>query len=436
MSEQLTTATGIASRIPPSTYRDTAPPAVPTPPLRDEQTADVAIIGGGLTGLSTALHLAEQGVKAVVLEAHEPGWGASGRNGGHVNPGLKHDPDQVERDFGAGIGRRMVAFSSDAPNRVFELIERYQLTCESRQSGTLRAAYTQRSATAIRGFADQCARRAMPVDLLERDAIAAATGTDRYICALLDRRGGFVNPLAYARGLARAAVQQGAVIYGNTPVESLRRAGDGWRAQTAHGSLAAPHLVIATNGYTGDLWPGLRRSVVPVFSGITATEPLPDHLAASIMPTRSVLYEAESITTYYRVDPFNRLLMGGRSTMRDVSGPDGFAYLARYACRLWPTLRDIAWTHGWNGQLAITADHYPHFHEPAEGVLVCLGYNGRGVAMSTAMGRELARRVMGTPAPELDMPVTTLKEIPFHGLWRQAAAARVVYGRIRDSLGL
>jgi glycine/D-amino acid oxidase-like deaminating enzyme len=424
------------SGIPASTYRETAAACVPTPPLQGEQRGDVAIIGGGLTGVSAALHLAEQGVKAVVLEAHEPGWGASGRNGGQVNPGLKHDPDQVERDFGAAMGRRMVAFSSDAPNRVFELIERYQITCESRQSGTLRSAYTERSATSVRAFARQCVRRGMPVDLLERDGIAAATGTDRYICALLDRRGGFVNPLAYARGLARAAVQAGAVICGGTPVETLRRAGAGWRAQTAQGGLTAARLIIATNGYTSELWPGLRRSIVPVFSGITATEPLADHLAAQIMPTRSVLYEAESITTYYRVDPFNRLLMGGRSTMRDVSGPEGFAYLAGYARRLWPQLAEIAWTHGWNGQLAVTADHYPHLHEPAEGVLVCLGYNGRGVAMSTAMGRELARRVLGTPAAQLDMPVTTLKQIPFHGLWRQAAAARVVYGRIRDSLGL
>jgi glycine/D-amino acid oxidase-like deaminating enzyme len=276
----------------------------------------------------------------------------------------------------------------------------------------------------------------MPVALLERAEIATATGTTRYVCALLDRRGGFVNPLGYARGLAQAAMQAGATIYGDTPITSISRVGPDWRLQAAAGAVSAPHVILATNGYTDNLWPGLRRSVVPVFSGITATEPLPDNLAAAVMPTRSVLYEMESITTYYRLDAFNRLLMGGRSMMRSLSGPDGFTYLARYARRLWPALRDVRWTHGWNGQLAITTDHYPHFHEPAPGVLVCLGYNGRGVAMATAMGGELARRVLGTPAAELNMPVTDLREIPFHGLWKQASMARVVYGRIRDSLGL
>jgi len=407
-----------------------------TPKLEGDRRADVAIVGGGFTGLSAALHLAEQGVGVAVLEAQEPGWGASGRNGGQVNPGLKHDPDQIERDFGEAMGRRMVAFSADAPNRVFELVQRHQITCEAKQSGTLRAAFTERSATGIRGLAAQCERRGMPVALLEREAVREATGTGRYINALLDRRGGFVNPLGYARGLAQAAVQAGAKIHGDTQVTSIRQVGRDWRLQAEGGSVTAPHVILATNGYTGDLWPGLRRSIVPVFSGITATEPLSEALAARVMPSRSVLYEMESITTYYRLDAFNRLLMGGRSMMSSLSGPEGFGYLARYAVRLWPELGNISWTHGWNGQLAVTTDHYPHFHEPAPGVLVCLGYNGRGVAMSTAMGAELARRVLGTPVSELNMPVTDLREIPFHGLWRQAAVARVVYGRIRDSLGL
>ncbi len=424
------------SLLPKSLYADTARASVPTPPLEADERVDVAIIGGGFTGLSAALHLAEQGVQVTVLEAQEPGWGASGRNGGQVNPGLKHDPDQIERDFGPELGRRMVAFSADAPNRVFELVQRHQITCEAKQSGTLRAAYTSRSAVGIRALADQCARRDMPVELLERDAMQEATGTDRYICGLLDRRGGFVNPLGYARGLAQAAMQAGATIHGDTAVTRIRRQGERWHVQAARGSLSAAKVILATNGYTTDLWPGLRRSIIPVFSGITATEPLPADLAAQVMPTRSVLYEMESITTYYRMDAYNRLLMGGRSTMRDRSGPQGFAYLARYAQRLWPALRNVTWTHGWNGQLALTMDHYPHFHAPAPGVLVCLGYNGRGVAMATAMGRELARHVLGTPVAERNMPVTDLREIPFHGLWRQAAAARVVYGRIRDTLGL
>jgi glycine/D-amino acid oxidase-like deaminating enzyme len=151
------------------------------------------------------------------------------------------------------------------------------------------------------------------------------------------------------------------------------------------------------------------------------------------MPTRSSLYEIGNVTVYYRFSPDNRLLMGGRSVQRDVDHPDTLRYLTDYAARLWPVLKGAQWTHGWSGRLAYTPDHYPHIHQPDENVLVCLGYNGRGVAMSTAMGPQLATRILGGP---IDMPITTIKEMPFHALWRSGVAARVAYGRIRDALGL
>ena len=408
-------------------------PAVDTPPLDGDLRVSVAVIGGGFTGLSAALHLAERGVEAAVLEAHEPGWGASGRNGGQVNPGLKHDPDRVEADFGADLGGRMVALSGDAPNVVFRLIERHQIECDALQSGTLRAALHARDAAGIRTTAEQCIRRGMPVDLLESDAARQATGTDRYVSAMRDRRGGQVNPLGYARGLAQAAMQAGAAVHGGTPVLAVHRNGRAWQVRTPTGTVQADKLILATNGYTDDLWPRLRRSVVPVFSAIVASEPLPDALAGAIMSTRSVLYEVGRVTVYYRMGRDNRLLMGGRSHQRDISEPRELQYLIDYAERLWPALRGVRWTHAWSGQLAITPDHYPHVHEPDESVLVCLGYNGRGVAMSTAMGPQLARRIVGG---EIDMPITTLKEIPFHALWRSAVTARVMYGRIRDWLGI
>ncbi len=422
--------------LPPSLYADTARPAPATPPLDGDKRVSIALVGGGFTGLSAALHLAERGVDVAVLEAHEPGWGASGRNGGQVNPGLKHDPDVVEQHFGSDLGRRMVALSGNAPNVVFELIQRHQIDCQALQSGTLRAAISPRDATGLRATAAQWARRDAPVTLLDPEALRHATGSPRYVGALLDRRGGQVNPLGYARGLAQAAMQAGAAVFGGTRALSVRRNGALWELTTPTGIVRADKIVLATNGYSDDLWAGLRRSIVPVFSAIVASEPLPEALARDIMPTRSVLYEVGHVTVYYRLDRDNRLLMGGRCVQREIAAPHELRYLIDYALRLWPALRDIGWTHAWSGQLAVTRDHYPHIHEPHEDALVCLGYNGRGVAMSTAMGPQLARRIIGGRPEEFDMPVTTMREIPFHALWRSAVTARMIHGRMRDWLGL
>jgi len=200
--------------------------------------------------------------------------------------------------------------------------------------------------------------------------------------------------------------------------------------------VRAEKVLIATNGFTDDLWPNLRHTIVPVFSSIAATETLPDDLARQIMPTRSVLYESGHITVYYRVDAANRLLMGGRGPMQWIRDPSAVAYLMRYAARLWPELRGVRWTHGWNSRLAMTADHYPHVHEPGSGALIYLGCNGRGVALATAMGKQLARRLIEGGTAEIDMPVTAPKPIRFHALWPVAVKSVVLYGRIRDRLGL
>lgn len=427
---------GAADRaLPPSLYRDTAPPGPPTPPLRGERRAEVAIVGGGITGLSAALHLAEAGVDAVVLDAREPGWGASGRNGGQVNPGLKEPPDTVERAFGADLGGRMVAMSHAAPGLVFELARRHGIDCGARQAGTIRAATNERSAAALRDLAADYVRRGMgEVSLLEGLALREAVGTDRYRVGLLDRRGGNLHPLAYSRGLARAALAAGASVHGDSPAKALRSAAGEWELTVPGGRVTARRVLLATNGYTDGLWPGLRRSVVPVASAIASTEPMPEGLARTVLPSRASVFETGRITVYYRVDGEGRLLMGGRGPQRrETRDPDMLPHLIGRAERLWPGLRGMRWTHGWGGRVAMTRDHYPHLHEPAPGLFACLGYNGRGVAMATMMGRQLARHLAGGgPA---DMPVTPVAPIRLHALWPLAVSAEVWRGRVLDGLG-
>jgi glycine/D-amino acid oxidase-like deaminating enzyme len=416
-------------------YLDTAEPAMPAPSLDGHVQADVAVIGGGITGLSTALHLAEQGAKVVVLEAEQPGWGASGRNGGQVNPGLKLDPDQVEKDFGPDLGARMNALAGAAPALVFYLIERHGIRCDARRNGTLRAAIRARHAAQVQATAQQLMHRGAPVELLQGSDLERATGTARYRLAMLDRRGGDLNPLSYARGLARAAQAAGAAVYGGTRALGMRKGGTGWTVDTAGGSVAARHVVLATNGYTDGVWPNLRRTVVPLFGAIAATAALPESIASAVMPSRAVLYESGTVTVYYRVDAGGRLLIGGRGPMREVAATSAIPHLLSYARTLWPCLGDTPWTHAWGGRLAMTPDHYPHVHEPADGVLICLGYNGRGVAMATAMGAQLARRIV-SPTAGFDMPITRMKSIPLHGLWPVAVKAAIAHGRLSDFLGI
>lgn len=416
-------------------YRDTAEPAVETPPLDGDERADVAVVGGGITGLSTALHVAQKGAKVILLEAEEPGWGASGRNGGQVNPGLKLDPDIVERDFGAELGGRMNGLAGAAPKFVFDLIKRHAIRCEARQNGTLRAAAATTHAARIRTSVEQWSRRNAPVEFLEAAAVARETGTDRYVAAMLDRRGGDLNPLSYARGLTRAAVSAGAVVHGCTRVSSVEKVGDRWMLYTHRGTVAAEQVVLATNGYTDDLWPSLRRTIVPLFGAIAATAELPAEISRTIMPGRSVLYESGAITVYYRVDLHQRLLIGGRGPVREIDSATAIPHLLAYARRLWPILANAEWTHAWGGRLAMTRDHYLHLHEPTGGVLACLGYNGRGVALATAMGLQIAQR-LAQPSFELDMPITTIKTIGLHALWPIAVRAAVAHGRLSDYLGI
>jgi glycine/D-amino acid oxidase-like deaminating enzyme len=415
-------------------YRETAAPAVPTPPLDGDSRADVAVVGGGFTGLSTALHLAEKGARVVLLEAEEPGWGASGRNGGQVNPGLKHDPDMVERDFGTELGRRMNALAGAAPDLVFDLINRHGIACAARRNGTLRAAINGAHAAKVHALFEQWAGRGAPVEFLERTAVAVATGTDRYVAALRDRRGGDLNPLSFARGLAAAALRAGAAVHGATRVSSLVRRGAVWAVGTAAGTVLAEHVVLATNGYTDGLWPNLRRSIVPVFGAMAATARLPDSVAPAIMPGRGVLYESGAITVYYRVDEGQRLLLGGRGPLREITSTASIPHLLAYARRLWPGLREVEWSHAWGGRLAMTRDQYPHLHEPAAGIIACLGYNGRGVAMATSMGAQIAQR-LADPGGLFSMPITDLKTIGFHSLWPLAVRAAIARGRVADFLG-
>jgi glycine/D-amino acid oxidase-like deaminating enzyme len=410
---------------PASAWTFSAEPLPVTRPLEGDRRAAVVIVGAGYTGLSAALHLAERGADAVVLDAAEPGWGGSGRNGGQVIPGVKDDPDDLERKFGSAMGRRMWQNSGAAADAVFELIARYKISCHAQQSGWISAAPHAAGLETLRRRAAQWQRRGAPVEVLDRSRMAELTGTTCYAGGMLDRRAGVLQPLSYVRGLARAAKKAGAVIH-RSVVTRLEEQGSGWRAVTPKGSVTAAKVILATNAYTDDLWPGLRLTILPVQSYQVATRPLPEEVRRQVLPGGQAVSDLRRILFYFRLDPEGRLLMGGRGPLDDAGDPALFARLESAATRFFPQMGTPEWEHRWSGRVALTADHLPHMHEPKPGVLIGLGYNGRGVAMATVMGRMLADRALGSSPAQVGWPNTPITPIPLHA-WRLPVMSLVVH---------
>ena len=423
-----------SSAPPPSAWTGGADPLPDTRPLEGDRRADVAVVGAGYTGLSAALHLAERGVGVAVLDAAEPGWGASGRNGGQIIPGLKHDPDELERQFGRETGRRMWQIAGGAADFVFELIARHKISCHAQQCGWIAAAPHAAALESVRSRTEQWLRRGAAVELLDRRRIQELTGTTGYVGGMLDRRAGALQPLAFVRGLAWAAQQAGAAIHGGSLVRGLEVAPGGWRVDTQAGSVTARSVILATNAYTDDLWPGLRRTVLPVQSYQVATQPLAEDVRRQVLPGGQVVSDLRRILFYFRLDPEGRLLMGGRGPLDDRGDPALFARLETVARRFFPQIGAPRWEHRWSGRVALTADHLPHLHEPRPDLLIGLGYNGRGVAMATVMGKLLADRALGASPAELGWPVTPIEPIRLHA-WRLPVMALVVrWKRFQDWL--
>ena len=420
------------SPLPPSPWTERAPPAPETPPLQGEAEADVAIVGGGFTGLSTALHLAERGTSVALLEAMEPGYGASGRNGGQVIPGLKLTPDVLHERFGPEKGEAIAAFAAAAPDVLFDLIGRHGIDCDAKRGGWLNGIHARAALPGAEDRLRQAEARDWPVEMLDANGAERLSGSRDYVAALLDRRGGTINPLAYARGLARAALAAGARLHSQTPALSLERQGGRWRIATPGGALTAERVLLATNAYSGDLWPGLRRSVIPVFSYQVATAPMGDNLRRRIMPGGLGLSDTRRLLSYCRQDAEGRLIVGGRGRFRESHDRSDYASVIARLKRLFPDAADLEIRHLWGGRVALTLDHVPHIAEASPGLSVAAGFNGRGVALTSAVGRALADHLTGTPLADLPLPVRPMRPIPFHGLRGPAMAAAVGLKRAQD----
>ncbi|MGY4640150.1 NAD(P)/FAD-dependent oxidoreductase [Pseudomonas sp. TE24901] len=419
-----------------SLWSATAPAAVPTPALGESVKVDVAIVGAGYTGLSTALHLAERGVSVCVLEANEPGWGASGRNGGQVNPTLKYDPEQLVQMYGPERAEPLISTVSNSADLVFRLIEKHRIDCAPVRKGWMQVSYTEKGVAGLHARAEQWARRGVPVQALNATAVASRMGSEAFAGGWLDGRAGAIQPLAYARGLVGAALAAGVRIHGQSAVTGLQRQGSGWQLQTAGGAqVTADRVVLATNGYSGNLWPGMAQSILAANSFIVATKPLSGRAAESILPGQETVSTAQRLLLYFRKDSHGRLLMGGRGLFNDPTDPTDFAHLERSLALLFPQLGPLEFEYRWAGRIAITRDFMPHVHEPAPGLTLALGCNGRGIALCTSLGQQLAGRLCDNSA-EFAYPVTPLQRLPMHGLQRFYIGAGVAWYSLLDRLNV
>jgi len=417
----------------PSLWAATAPAAVPTPPLREPVTADVCIVGAGYAGLSTALHLAERGIEAVVLEAKEPGFGGSGRNGGQVIPGLKFDPDELEAMFGRERGPRLVDFVGSTADVVWELIDKHGMDVPNTRTGWIQSAVSSAAVGPIESRAAQWQKRGAPVEVLDRRETERYVGHGQYLASWIDRRGGVVQPLAYARGLARAALAAGVAIHGNTPVTGLAREGGKWIARTAQGAtVTADRVVLATNGYTGDLWPQLRQTIIAANSFQIATKPLSDNVRKSILPGGQATSDSRRIGLYYRLDHTGRFLLGGRGTMREPRQAEDWSHIETMMEKMFPQLKGAGIDFRWGGRVALTRDHLTHLHEPAPGLLIDIGCMGRGVALQSALGRAIAAYIASGDPMALPLPPGKVSPLPFHGLNKLYFQAFVTWYRFLD----
>ncbi len=385
-------------------------------PFVPETHVDVAIVGGGYTGLSTALHCAKKGLSAHVLEAERIGYGGSGRNVGLVNAAAWLPPAKVRKRLGSTYGPRFLDRFCKGPATVFDLIEKHQIRCEATRTGTVHAAQSLMGLRDLKSRHAEWARMGEPVDLLDRADVRNLIGSGAYYGGLLDHRAGTINPMGYCRGLARVAQSLGATISTGVRATKLSREDDEWRVETDQGSIRARNVVLGTNAYTDDLWPGLARIFTTIHYLQFATTPLGAE-AAHILPGRQGLWDTGLIMFNYRRDDADRLLFG---TMGRVIGSKDRGLTQRWAtkqiARVFPEIGDVNFEEAWCGKIAMTRRHLPSVHQLAEGLWTPIAYNGRGIITGTLFGQSMAELLTGMDPMALPLPVTDPKVARLGGL--------------------
>ena len=400
-----------------------------------EITADLLVIGGGFAGLSTALHAAEAGIKVVLLEANQIASAATGRNAGFVVPNFaKVDPDGIRTALGEAKGSPLVQMAATSADLVFDLIKRHAIACDAVRSGWIQPSHSTTALGRAKDRVRQWSAEGRPVEFLNAAAVQNLTGAKGWLGGWIDHSGGVLNPVAYARGLAHAAEAAGANLHESSRVTSLTATPEGWQARTETATIQARRVINVTNAYEGGLIPGLAHSFFPLKVFQIATEPLPQSVRERLLPGGQCVSDSRRNLFTFRFDAANRLISGGMHILgikADSRVPKTIHRRMAQMLNL-PDLPPLAYQ--WSGMAAVMPSFLPRLITSAPNLIAGIACNGRGIAMTTAMGRELALWALGTQAEALALPASPAEPIPLHALMRHAPNALLPISQWRDRM--
>ncbi len=431
-----------------SWYAETASRRQDHRALQGEVRAEVAIVGGGLAGLSAALELAQRGRQVVLLEAQQLGWAASGRNGGQALGGLACGMDEIEAQLGLADARRLWAMTLEALTLIHARRDRYRIACDW-QSGALTVATSARKAAALRRDAERMASvYDHPTQWLDRAALGLHIRSPRYHGGCYDRRGGHLHPLKYALGLADAAWREGARLHEHSPVQRVERHRSVTLLRTPQGQVVADQVLLAGNVHlpalagVGALPPGTGARIMPVGTYVGVTEPLDPSEMDGLLPTRAAVCDSNFVLDYFRPTADQRLLFGGKVSYSTLTPPNLAGSLQTRIARVFPRLAWRPLTHVWGGFVDITMNRAPDFSRlPPDGaagapIYLLQGFSGHGLALSGLAGKLVAEAIC-EDASRFDL-FARLRHRPFPGGERLRTPTLVLgmlWHRLRDLTG-
>jgi len=405
------------------------------PSLDGDLTCDVCVIGGGLTGVSAALHLAELGYDVVLLEAEKIGWGASGRNGGQLGTGQRQDQDTLEKIYGRDIARTLWDFAEESVALCKDLIQKHAIQCDFKP-GILHVCLKPEQVRADHAYINKLSTEYGCQDrrVLSREEICDRLGTTLYHGGSFDRSSGHLHPLNFNLGLAKAALAAGARLYEGVRVTAYSASAPSV-VQTGCGNVTASYLVLACNGYLEKLERRVAGKIMPINNYVLATAPLSQDRQKSIIRDEVAVVDSKFVVDYYRFSPDRRLLFGGGETYSRHFPSDIKSFVRKYMLRVFPQLADVPIDHAWGGTLAITLNRIPHFGRLEPNVFYAQGYSGHGLAYTVFAGKLVAEALSGTAERFDVMADLNIPSFPGGTLLRwPGLVLGMVYYALRDRL--